>query len=125
MRRSIIYLIGFIIAIATVSNLSGEGDYYKIQKRIEYSVLRILIDLKYDPLFYMDLPESGMRLIVCDQCNSVLQILKEKPVPSGKLIREVNKLAEEIKQMKERKFIRPIPEKRPSRVQYNYFSADS
>jgi len=126
MKLPVICAFGFIIAFANISNLFGEDDYNReLQKRIERSVLRIRIDLKHDPLLYMDLPESGARLMVYTQCDSVLRILGRKPVPTGRLIREVNKLTEEIKQMEERNYIRPIPEKRPSRVQYNYFSADS
>jgi len=110
-----------VVTLAAGKELSQAPEDPVQQLRI--STLRLKLTVEQDPRYYLDEPVSaGMRVLV-EECDCLLDLLDQQPVPAPVIRKEVVRLKQAAVKLKQIRYNRKYPVEKKSNVTVYYFSA--
>jgi len=112
-----IFIYGLII---TGSLIANDGKKRQDVDQMTRSVMKIRTRFTFYPEHHITSPRSSRELVLQSYCDNVLNVLNEKPVHTGRVWYQGIKLRNEL-----RKPIRDtidLPQKKPKKIIYYYFS---
>jgi len=109
--------------MGSVFLMADEKYQSKGVREMRKTVTKIKSRFTFYPEHYITGPRSSSELILQSYCDNVLNVLNEKPVHTGRVWYQGIKLRDEL-----RKPIRDtidLPQKKPKKITYYYFSTGS
>jgi hypothetical protein len=119
----IIHYFVFIFFLGNALLIADEKTQSRGVIKMRKTVTRIKTRFTFYPDHYITGPRSSRELVLQSYCDNVINVLNEKPVHTGRVWYRGIKLRDEL-----RKPIRDtidLPQKKPKKIIYYYFSTGS
>jgi len=110
-----------LVAIATGRELPQTSN--DPVQQLRFSALRLKITLEQDPRYYLDEPVSAGMRVLAKECDRLLDLLEQQPVPESIVRKEIVQLELAVVKLKQIRYDRRYPVGKKSNVTVYYFSA--